>query len=403
VLRVPILVLAAWSASSGAPQESRVHWKGVSYPAEALPEAAGEAARATAGAWAEWAAKSRYRLDLSDDARVLLATPASGASVRGASTLVERAEVLFDRLLPAPDRSQEPAAAPAPEPSGRQGPPPGELPEDPEEGPAGLTPRVEPRAATETSWGTETRALDSATAVMFVLRDEAEYRWMLERLGEQHEYLRPWIARAGEYTGFVLEQPLAGAFVMSAQGQEEWDARNELVNRVVQLLLLRRFGQEPHWLVQGTAWHVERELLGAIYCFPYRDEFVFAVEHTSWSNDLKRTFLERADAPVDLRELTDWRRGTYRGPAARLAWGLVSWCAQRRARHLPEFLEALRRFRDADNRQAKEDGTWTRDTEYVVPAEAQERILREILGATALEEAAAWFRAGLPAGSEGGR
>ena len=62
-------------------------------------------------------------------------------------------------------------------------------------------------------------------------------------------------------------------------GMEEWDIENELVHRLAHLLLLRRFGQQPFWLTMGFSWYVEKEMRGAIYCYPYRSGFVWASEH----------------------------------------------------------------------------------------------------------------------------
>ena len=61
---------------------------------------------------------------------------------------------------------------------------------------------------------------------------------------------------------------------MNAAGMEEWSPDHEIVNRVAQLLFLRRFSQQSFWLQQGIAWCAEWGYDSSLYCFPYRHEFI---------------------------------------------------------------------------------------------------------------------------------
>src|SRR5439155_14982820 len=163
----------------------------------------------------------------------------------------------FDTALPAPDRS---AAKNAPEsgaPKAGSKPAPEPIPEDPEEGPGAKPAKQAPEAAAPKSWGSGSAEPDQPCAAMIVVRDEKEYGTLLDRLAKSKPALKTWIEIARKQTGLVLEEPLSGAYVENAAGQEEWNADHELLNRVVQLMCLRRFGQQPNWIVQGIAWNAE--------------------------------------------------------------------------------------------------------------------------------------------------
>ena len=188
-------------------------------------------------------------------------------------------------------------------------------------------------------------------------------------------------ARREEGRGFALQQPLAGCYVENTDGREEWNPSNEFANRLAQVLLHRRFGQQPYWVAQGWAWFVEMRLFDAVYCFPYRDEFVGVGEHTDWDVELENRFERRKKRDyLKPDEFVTWRRGKYIDSSAKLAWGVVDYLAQRHVKKVPALLEELRAFYDADNRVVTGDTTWSRDLSYEIPLEHQQRILEKHLG-----------------------
>ncbi|MCB9916046.1 MAG: hypothetical protein H6828_13030 [Planctomycetes bacterium] len=382
-----------------APAEGvTVHWKGRPYEATALPAELGRGPAAALDAWSAWAASHDYRFDLSNDGRVLLVGPTQNGKVKRQLTLIEDTCELFDELFPAPVREAAPKeAAPASEPA------PPHAPDEPDDGPSpgeapGGVPTGEGGGQTASSfsyeWGAGTWPVDTETCVLFVVDDEEDYGSLLDALAKQQEYLKDWVRTARTYTGFVLEQPLAAAYIENARGMEEWDADNEVVHRAAQLLMVRRFSQLPYWFVQGFAWHLEFELRKGIYCYPYRASFVWATEHTGWDAVLKTRYKERKDEPLRLEDFTRWRRGAYVEEPAKVCFGLARFLARYHATELTPFAEELRLFRDAHNRVDHGDGTWERVVNYEVPEDELLRMLQAHFGDDVLLQAAEFFRKG---------
>lgn len=363
----------------GAAGDTKLVWNGRRTAVDA-PEVPYEASRAAA-AWAPFADEHGYTLTLVGDGRLLLVSDGGRSTTERQIELIGRTLEQFEGELPAPPPSTGRSGADADAGGAAED----VIPEDPEGPPPGWEPPQVEGAIESYEYGVGTIAPDTQTIVLLVLKNEKHYRAALEVLAGLAEYLREWTREAGRNLGFVLEVPLCGAYVLNASGQEEWNPDNELINRVAQLCLLRRFGQQPHWLVQGYAWHMEFKLQGAVYAFPYRDEFVWATEHTDWDKEVARRF---ADDPPDFRELTGWDRGTYDASASRVAWALVDWTLRAHPRKLPLVLDDLRRFRDEDNRTATSETTWERDRDYEVPGSKQRAMFQERLGKSFLRELA---------------
>ncbi|MEM7309674.1 MAG: hypothetical protein AAF682_23565 [Planctomycetota bacterium] len=384
-------------AATGDPAAPKVRWRSKDHPLDRLPDEMPAAAQAAILTWSSWAEEGGYRLDLEHGGSVLLVTPKKGGRWRSQMRLIDRTVKTFEDALPLPER--DPAdELPPPSDDG------GGLPEDPSDGPLPEDPEgdgpVEPGDLGTTSWswtkvwGTEGVPLDTETIVLFVVRDERDYKGLLEVLVDWHSYLTPWAEEAGGYTGFTLERPLAGAYIESASGMEEWNPDNEVVNRTAHLLLVRRFGQLPFWLSQGWSWYVEMKLLKAIYCFPYRNEFVWATEHTDWDKELAKTFGPRRGEPLRIGEVADWRRGAYDAAFARPAWGVVEFLRRHHPGALVRIAEDLRLHRAVNNRLDTGRGNWERELDYDVPPEAQAEILERHAGPDFLLEVAEFFRLG---------
>ena len=396
IVTVMALVLA-WPAQAQK-GSTRVGWQGKSYLLERLPGELPDQARAAVEAWSPWVARSDYRMDLDRSARVLLISKHTRSRARSELELIERTGETFDELLPAVGAGDEwpplQGAGVASETD--------EIPEDPEQAPLGLGgPDPDERTTAEhpgeTTWGAATFEPDTQTAVMLVLHDEEDYAGALAFLAEQQPYLEAWVAEARAHTGFAIELPLCGAYVENASGQEEWDPDNELVHRVMRLLTLRRFGQQPYWLAVGLSWHAELTVRGTIYCFPYRNGFVGVGEHGGWGNALRSAFKDKGARPLEMSELAAWRPGTYDDRKAMLAWGMVDFMAGRHAASCSALLEDLRVFRDQDNRQGTGGGTWQRRRDYEIPAETQRALFARHLGEGFLGEAAEYWRGGAKA------
>ena len=150
--------------------------------------------------------------------------------------------------------------------------------------------------------------------------------------------------------------------------------------------------QQPYWLTQGLSWYIENKIRKGIYCFPYRNEFVFATEHTSWDNELTNRFKDRKNDPIRPEEFATWMRGKYEGDVARLSYGLVGFIARYHDENFSEFLEALRLHALEENRIELGDGTWERDPNYKLSAKDQAQLIEKFFGGGFLEDAGEFFR-----------
>lgn len=355
-MNLAALVLALLPLAS-ADDKVPLSWQGKRFTSAEWPKDLPEAGRKAALVWEGWAQKAGCRMDFEDKARVLLVTRRGSSRADKQMQVLGRVSKWFDALLPTPPRT-------APGDDG-----------------------VEPA-----EWGSGSAPPDSQTAVVIVLKDEKDHHAALAFLGTRFPELKEWADKAPARLGFVTEIPLCGGFVENAAGNDEWDPDHELVNRIGQLLVLRRFGQQPNWLVQGLAWEAETAYDKSIYCYPYRAEFVYAVEHTAWPLELRKEFQDRKEKPLTLEEFALWPRGRFDPIAGRYAWGFVHFLAAQKKAEMSLFLEDMRVFRDTNDRKEAEDGSWARIPGYRVPLEAQLAMLKKRFGDDVLDAASAAFR-----------
>jgi hypothetical protein len=380
--------------------DDAAHWGERSLRLDALPADLPPGARAALEAWHAFALEHEYRLDLDPRGRVLLVTRRSNERVPAQLELAAQVIELFDRELPAPAVRLEAAApklaarAPPPAPPPREDAP---VPEDPE-GPDGDHPwtleatrpaPVTSSAPEVTTWGSQGAPLDTQTVVLFVLTDQDDFERLLARLAEAFPFLEPWTLEAKALHGYVLGDPLTAAYLENPPGVDEWNPDHELVNRLARLCLLRRFGELPNWLVQGYAWHVEIALKGAIYVFPWRDEFVWATEHTGWEKIVRERYQRERPKPS---EFMAWRRGAYRDPEAKASWGMCEYLLAKERAKLPELLDRLRVFREEHGRIQDDPRSWRRDVGYEIPVADQQALFVAALGAGYLDRAGIYFR-----------
>ncbi len=373
---IALLTLTLIALSAGTePAGGRVTWKGKKYQVEELPADMPVPATEAVQQWSAWAVERDYRLTLDAEGRVLLV---SATSVDDELELVARTVQFFDARLLAPPREKI-ATLPLLGGGGLPEDPDDVIPEDPDEEGGGSGSLDRALYGWTETWGAGTQELDRDTITLLVLDGESDYGEAIEHLATLAPYLDDWKDEARENLGFVLEKPLCGAWVHGGAGQEEWSPDGELVHRLSELLLARRFGRQPYWLIQGWAWHAETELRGAIYCYPYRSEFVYTVEHAAWPDDLKR--LGNEPGGLDLEEVLGLARGHWDGRAARLAFGTAAFLAREHAEALPLVLEDLRLAWDQGNRTDLGGGQWRRDPDWEAPLARQIEILQRHAGA----------------------
>jgi hypothetical protein len=334
-----VAALVALGALARADEKVPMSWRGQRFTSAEFPKDLSEPARKAATLWEPWALKAGYRMDFDEKARLLLATRRGSARADAQMQVVVRAEKWQDGLFASPD------------------------------------------------------AAEAETAVMLVLKDEKDHASALQSLGSAVPALASWAAAAaGKELGFVLVAPLSGAFVESAPGLKEWNPDHELLNRTVQLLVLRRYGVQPNWIAQGLAWEAEMSVYGSIYCYPYRSGFVARVEHNAWPGELAKEIGDPASKTFAIEELAGWKRGRFDGSVARHAWGFAHFLAAEKKDALPVVLEELHAFRAKNERKTHEDGSWEIIPGYEVPVDTQLELMKKSCGEDVLEAAAAWYR-----------
>lgn len=364
-LALAAVVLTAAPAVAQRKGKAPLTWRGEQHELAVLPEELSDGARAAVETWGAWAVERGYRLDLNEDGRVLLVHDMKKRVLANRRKRIAETTRLVDELLPAPVRADEAAQPTRP-----------------------------PKAATggdAWTWEDDGPPLDTETAVLLQVKSQSDYASVVDKAAQGNEYLAGWVDGAKTLPGFLLERPLCAAWSEDAPGQEEWNIENELVHRLAQLLLLRRFGQMPFWLSMGVAWHVESEIQDGIYCFPYRDGFVWASEHGDWDRDLKQAFKKTKSLGFD--ELASWKRGSYEPDKARTAWGAVAFLARHRPHALGPILEDLRLLRD-EKGIVHHGNSWERIPGFEVSAEDQLAVFRTHAGDDFLDELLRFFQKG---------
>ena len=393
----PLACALALFAGDPAP----MHWKGKRLALDSLPPELPPAARAALEAWQPWCSDHAYRLDLESSGKVLVLSRDSNSRIDQQLEFVEAVLARFALELPPPAARlpvPEPGApAPEPAPVAKDVPRP-EDPEDPDGGdhPWKLTstkPAERTSAAPKTTtWGAQGMAPDSQTVVLCLVRDQDDFVMLLRHLARTYPYLAAWTDAARANQGFVLGEPCIGAYLELPEGVEEWNPDNELVHRVARLLALDRYGELPNWFLLGYAWQQEIALLKGVYCFPWRDEFVWATEHGGWPSAVKARYAKARLAPADFM---NFRRGKYVDEMAKASWAMTAFLVTREREKLPALLEELRVRREVGARVQDGPNTWRKDPDYEVPLGEQVKLFQKHLGEAYLARATAFVREGL--------
>ena len=354
-LLLPTLAVLAPAAAGAAPSfgvggDEVAVWKGRPATADQLDEAFGETVSAAIASWSPWAKEHDYVAYVEEHGRVVLFLADDARGVAKELALVTKTCDVVDALL----RFDEP------EPIEEQ---------------------VEARQKPEFEWESVPQPPPAPEvarrAVMLHTRDEAEYATVLDHAATLEPSLAEWVPFGKTLTGFTLVKPLASGWAVSAAGREEWDPENEVVHRLTSLLVLQRFGEVPYWLLTGVSWHVELELCKDLYCFPYRDEFVWATEHTAWPKELELLFKEPRE-PF-LPGLVAWKRGTFDAERSKEAWGLARFLAQAEGA-LGATLYELAALRRKEGVRHSDDGKWELIVGWEPSVEQQRAIIARHMG-----------------------
>jgi hypothetical protein len=347
--------------------EPKVLWRDESYSASELPDDLPEGTREAIEYWTPFVDEVGYTMQLADGAQFMLVAPKNKLSSKEWDSAIQPTLDLFDELMPVPDRSEDE-----------------------------VTGTTEAGAGDDLSfaWG-EVFELEHDLATFFRVKDTDDFELLLNHVAEREEKDDAWASHYLELPGLVLHKPLAGVIVESAPGVEEWDPLNEIVNRIARIMITRRFGKAPHWLSMGIAWHIEMEVRGTIFCFPYRKTFVGVAEHNGWKDSLKKQFKKKSDPPLDVNRLCSWQLGIWDDLQAGRAWGTVKYIAESGPGALSTVLEDMRLLMHEKGRITHDDGTWELIPNYQPDPTDQLAILQRRVEADFREDVTNYFRKGL--------
>jgi hypothetical protein len=348
------------AAQSTAPQSAFLTWKGRAWT---LAEAAAhlpEVTRAELAIWEPWCVAQGYRALLDERASAIVV---AAAKRRDLERLAQRCEAVtraVDALAPRPERD------------------PGET---------FLTP----------SWGVGQHVPESGPATVAVLEAEPDFDAALELLVALKPFLADRLPKEERPATFHSGEAGSGALLAEPEGIElgtVWRPENELVNRLARLYLHRRFGSLPYALEMGIAWNVEQEVVGDLYSFPGRDEFVSVHDHSGWKHELQRAFAKRRKDPLRLEELGGWGSHAWDPEAAALAWGFGRFLAAQAPASVSAAFEDLRLDVKTGSVRTLPDGRWELVVGYATPIERQHAIFARRLGDDYLARASESFRTG---------
>ncbi len=346
---VPPSVAKTMSAP-GRTASAKIRYRGKNYAFDKLPEELGAPARAAIEQWLPWVEEHDFCPLLSADQSTLLVLPKKSLLSKREKLLEEVVE-RFNELAPLPGEAPREAR---PRHSGQ------DLPAD----------------ALESLPGR-----DAETAVLVELMGPKLSEELGTYLAQLHPDLRGWASTS--LIGGVL-----------SDGQEEYEPENEVVHRLTRTLLARRFGLLPYTVQAGLAWALEEELCGDHYCFPFRDDFIFATEHGAWSADLKARFHSRRKEPLTAQELFEFRRGTFELEPAQAAFGLGRYLIEERPEDLPKLLEALRK--EWERTVIRIDGSnWSYHPDQTIAPARVAEVCAEVLGDDFAQVLTDYFRKGL--------
>ncbi len=348
-------------------------WKGKAVPLAELSGTLSPESRADATVWAEWARTHAYTVALDDSARVLVLQPngrrpgprsreAEGSKWlrfdgNPARTALGKKLKLVDKLLKRAD-----TLYPMP--------------------PAEILPPPDPGTWTEGDTGV---GYPNNLPILVEVRDVQDLGALLDRIQEDHEYIRDWAVGARQLSGFLLTKPLLGAWVVEGEGLEEWSPKHDLVNRATRLLVAQRYGRAPEWFSLGLGWQAELELFNTVYSFPGREGFIFVTEHSDWDKTLRSLFRKRKD-PLPMTEIVVSRSGRFQSDEATRSWGVAEFLVKRHPDAIAPILTDLAKDMQENGRRNAADGTWSIVTDYEAPAAVQAEVLRRHAGEDVLEE-----------------
>jgi hypothetical protein len=375
----PALAGATPAAAGGA--EVKVLFQGKLRSFEQAIELVPEGCRESLRYWRVWAEEQGFHMAVDGTGRLVVLS-ASSNKLKAWLATAEKAAKRFDEIAPLPAERLIQRVIPG---SGDGG---AKLQEPPGGAPA------EEGTGTGLPGNIGLPPYEEQPILLFHLTELEQQMTVLQRLAFDHPHLQGWLAEGGTRAGFAVEWPHVGAWLETPQN-EEWSPEAELVNRVAQLMAMRRFGHLPFWLRMGLAWKVEWDVIGGIYCFPYRAGFVWATEHNAWPSDLAKMYADRKDYPIQPGELDEWPRETYREEFAKRSFGFVSFLVDNFPDRLTPLLERAREEHERGSLRATAGGGWERVPSFETSAKRLFEHLIELTRPDVAVELTTYLRKGL--------
>jgi len=347
------------SPAASAADTHEVYYKGTKLQVADLPEGMAPGVTTAIDSCAVWSKNSGYALTLDPSGRVLLVCRRTGEKLNKELELVESVLGRVDAWVP------EPVAFPK---------------------------EWQTQGNTQTwGWLGEPRA--EAIPIVYILSGESQQEALLESLADTAPALESMVEGASKLSGFTLPVPLVTAYLESAAILKEYSPPNELVHRLTHMLLIQRAGRIPQWLLSGLAWEAEWSLGIGIWCFPWRDEFVFNVEHVAWQRLARdHAMAEGRTENLAVETLFALGRKRFVREDAILAFGCGAFLAREHPKVIRKFMAELSLDRARGTYHDLGGGSWKLDPSYETSVDRQLEILQELVGGDVLNELTAYLR-----------
>lgn len=352
--------LSATLSPAASPADTHeVYYKGEKWQVADLPEGLAPGVATAIDACAVWSKNLGYSLTLDPSGRVLLVCKRVGKRLKKELDLVESVLGRVDVWVP------EPVAFPK---------------------------EWQTQGNTQT-WGWLGDPRAEVIPIVYILSGELQQEALLESLADTAPALESMVDGASKLSGFTLPVPLVTAYLESATILQEYSPENELVHRLTHMLLIQRAGRIPQWLVSGLAWEAEWNLGRGIWCFPWRDEFVFNVEHVAWQRLARdHAMAEGPTKNLAVETLFALGRKRFVRADAILAFGCGAFLAREHPKVIRKFMEELSLDRARGVYHDLGDSSWELDWGYETSIDRQLEILQELVGDDVLNELTAYLR-----------
>ncbi|MDA1264289.1 MAG: hypothetical protein O2816_04335 [Planctomycetota bacterium] len=322
--------------------DAKVHWQDKSFAPGDWPGGIPHDRRAEILRWSPLAKDMGYRMDLTDDGRVLVMSSARfNRSVRREARLVEKTVRSFDELMAPQAGSQQP--------------------------------------------GAKVGQVRDELCVLLRLHDRGDYESTLDFLARSRPYLGPWAASQRARDSFDLRQPNCSAWI---ERESDRASENQLVHRLSRCMTYGRYGQAPAWLDRGVAWHMELEVVKSIRTLPG------AEQERGWERMLKDVYGDRDGLVLDCEDFAALTAKSRNEVQAGMACELVGFLAEFHPGAIGPVLHDLGQYDRNHGQVVLEDGRAEAVPGYEIPLTVQAHVLHRHVDGDVFADCTAYFQEG---------